>query len=158
MESLNSYSTLNTTARCGLKFSPETGYLHEKVRCFPQSLQANTGTIPYIGHLFFRYPSQLVIHNHPTIRHYTERFITFLAGYGSALHGVRCTAGCEVHKNFADDSVCLMADVWNEGKLLTLWTACQHYVSRRAVRKFVYDLSAVGGSYQLHLPFVLSYN
>jgi hypothetical protein len=55
--------------------------------------------------------------------------------HGFALHGDRCTAGWEAHKNFADESVCLMADnIWNSGKLLTLWTASRHYVSRRAVQ------------------------
>jgi hypothetical protein len=44
--------------------------------------------------------------------------------HGSTLHGDRCTAGCEAHTNYADESVCLMADnVWNERKLFTLWTA-----------------------------------
>jgi hypothetical protein len=34
--------------------------------------------------------------------------------HGSALHGNRCTAGCEVHINFAHESACLKADkVWN---------------------------------------------
>jgi hypothetical protein len=54
--------------------------------------------------------------------------------YGTVLHGDRCTAHCKVHRNFADESVCLMADnVWNEGKILTLWTAWQCYVSWWAV-------------------------
>jgi hypothetical protein len=54
---------------------------------------------------------------------------------GAALHGVWCTTRCEVHTNFVNESVRLMADnVWNEGKLVTnLWTAWQHYVSRHAV-------------------------
>jgi hypothetical protein len=26
------------------------------------------------------------------------------------LHGDRCTAGCEAHTNFADESICLFAD------------------------------------------------
>jgi hypothetical protein len=30
--------------------------------------------------------------------------------HGSALHGDRCTAGCEAHANFAYESACLMAD------------------------------------------------
>jgi hypothetical protein len=41
----------------------------------------------------------------------------------------------EAHMNFADESVCLMShNVCNYGKLLILWTAWRHYVSRRAVR------------------------
>jgi hypothetical protein len=33
----------------------------------------------------------------------------------------QCTTGCEVHTNFADESVCLMAgNIWNQMKLLTL--------------------------------------
>jgi hypothetical protein len=35
--------------------------------------------------------------------------------HGSALHGDRLTAGCEAHTNFADESICLLADnVHNE--------------------------------------------
>jgi hypothetical protein len=30
--------------------------------------------------------------------------------HGSALHGDRCTAGCEAHTTFADESICLLAD------------------------------------------------
>jgi hypothetical protein len=30
--------------------------------------------------------------------------------HGSALHGYRCTAGCETHTNFADESASLTAD------------------------------------------------
>jgi hypothetical protein len=43
---------------------------------------------------------------------------------------------------FIDESACLRADVWNEGKLLTLWVASRHYISRRgAVHawEFIYD-------------------
>jgi hypothetical protein len=29
---------------------------------------------------------------------------------GSALHGNRCTAGCEAHTNFTNESACLTAD------------------------------------------------
>jgi hypothetical protein len=36
--------------------------------------------------------------------------------HDSALHGDRCTAGCEANTNFAYESACLMADnVLNEG-------------------------------------------
>jgi hypothetical protein len=30
--------------------------------------------------------------------------------HGSALHGDRCTAGCEAHMNFADEPACPAAD------------------------------------------------
>jgi hypothetical protein len=30
--------------------------------------------------------------------------------YGSALHGDRCIAGCEADTNFADESICMLAD------------------------------------------------
>lgn len=69
---------------------------------------------------------------------------------GSALHIDRCTAGSKVHTNFNNESACLMTN--NVCKLLTLRTfdgimfhseQCGSYVG-------IYDLSAVGGSYQLH--------
>jgi hypothetical protein len=51
--------------------------------------------------------------------------------------------------NFADGSVCLMADVWNEGKLLSL-SALRFTVSSAVhAWEFVCDLSAVDDS-QLH--------
>jgi hypothetical protein len=44
-----------------------------------------------------------------------EEYIYIYIIYGSALHGDRCTAGCEAHTNFADESACLKADnVQNE--------------------------------------------
>jgi hypothetical protein len=39
-----------------------------------------------------------------------------------------------------------------------LTTICFMASSELHVREFVYSLSEVGGSYQLHWPFVLSYN
>jgi hypothetical protein len=52
--------------------------------------------------------------------------------HGSAIHGSRCTAGCEAHTYFADESACLTADdVRNEAvtihrtqvlKMLPLYT------------------------------------
>jgi hypothetical protein len=30
--------------------------------------------------------------------------------HGSVLHGNRCTAGCDVRTNFADDLLCLLAE------------------------------------------------
>jgi hypothetical protein len=42
--------------------------------------------------------------------HNREDFYFVDQFHGSALHGDRCTAGCEVHTNFADESGCLMAD------------------------------------------------
>jgi hypothetical protein len=41
---------------------------------------------------------------------YREDFYFVDRFHGSALHDDRCTAGCEVHTNFADESVCLMAN------------------------------------------------
>jgi hypothetical protein len=62
--------------------------------------------------------------------------------YGCALHGDRCTADCEAHANFANESVCLIADnVWNYGKLLTLWTAlCLTASSAVHAWGFIYEL------------------
>jgi hypothetical protein len=41
-------------------------------------------------------------------------FLVTRRAHGSALHGERCAACCEAHANFADESACLTADVWNE--------------------------------------------
>jgi hypothetical protein len=35
-------------------------------------------------------------------------FVDLFHGY--ALHGDRCTAGCEEHTKFADKSICLLTD------------------------------------------------
>jgi hypothetical protein len=54
--------------------------------------------------------------------------------HNSALQSNRFTTSRKAHTNLAHESVCLMANnVWNEEKLLTLWTAWRHYVSRWAV-------------------------
>jgi hypothetical protein len=46
---------------------------------------------------------------------YRENFYFVDRFHGSALHGDRCSACCEAHTNFADESTCLTADnVWNE--------------------------------------------
>jgi hypothetical protein len=46
---------------------------------------------------------------------YREDFYFVDRFYGSALHGDRCTAGCEAHTNFADESICLLVgNVRNE--------------------------------------------
>jgi hypothetical protein len=51
------------------------------------------------------------------------------------VHGNWCTSGCKACTNFADESVCLMANnVWFEGKLLILWTTWWHFVSWWTVR------------------------
>jgi hypothetical protein len=48
---------------------------------------------------------------------YREYFYCVDRVHGYALHGERCAACREAHANFADESVCLMADnVWNEWK------------------------------------------
>jgi hypothetical protein len=45
---------------------------------------------------------------------YTGTFLPLLMVHDSALHGEWSTAGCKAHTNFADESVCLMANnVWN---------------------------------------------
>jgi hypothetical protein len=41
---------------------------------------------------------------------YREDFYFVDRFHGSALHGDRCTAGCEAHTNFRDESGCLTAD------------------------------------------------
>jgi hypothetical protein len=41
---------------------------------------------------------------------YREDFYFVDRFHGSAHHGDRCTAGCEAHTNFADESACLLAD------------------------------------------------
>jgi hypothetical protein len=41
---------------------------------------------------------------------YRENFCFVDRLHGSAPHGDRCTAGCEAHTNFADESACLTAD------------------------------------------------
>jgi hypothetical protein len=41
---------------------------------------------------------------------YREDFYFLGRFHGSSLHGNRCTADCEAHKNFADESACLTAD------------------------------------------------
>jgi hypothetical protein len=40
---------------------------------------------------------------------YREDFYFVDRFHGSALHGNQCTASCEAHTNFADESACLMA-------------------------------------------------
>jgi hypothetical protein len=40
---------------------------------------------------------------------YREDFYFVCRFHGSVLHGDRCTAGCEAHMNFADESACLKA-------------------------------------------------
>jgi hypothetical protein len=56
--------------------------------------------------------------------------------------------------NFSDESVCLMVDnVWNEGKLNfvdRVTALCFTMSSVVRLWEFVYELSAVGGSFQLH--------
>jgi hypothetical protein len=70
---------------------------------------------------------------------------------GSALHGDKCTAGCEAHRNFANESICLLADaVQNEVaaihrsqevlKILSLYTytyfAINCFVKKTRVQQF----------------------
>jgi hypothetical protein len=38
--------------------------------------------------------------------------------HGAALHGDRCTAGCDSDMNFADESICLLADTVRNEVLL----------------------------------------
>jgi hypothetical protein len=52
------------------------------------------------------------------LHYYTQSFFFNFVDrfHGSVLHGDRCTAGCEAHRNFADESAWLLAhNVWNEG-------------------------------------------
>jgi hypothetical protein len=46
----------------------------------------------------------------PTRFLYREDFYFADRFHGSALHGDRCTAGCEAHTTFAGESACLTAD------------------------------------------------
>jgi hypothetical protein len=68
---------------------------------------------------------------------YREDFYFVFQFHGSALHGDRCTAGCEAHTNSADILICLLTDnVRNEVvtihrsqevvKMLSLYTVKKH--------------------------------
>jgi hypothetical protein len=48
---------------------------------------------------------------YPSVRGtYKEDFYYVDRFHGFAIHGDRCTAGCEEHTNFADESICLFPD------------------------------------------------
>jgi hypothetical protein len=59
------------------------------------------------------------------IKKYKKDFYSVDRFHGSALHGDLYTAGCEVRKNFTDESVCLTADkVRNEAVTFTNHRGC----------------------------------
>jgi hypothetical protein len=64
----------------------------------------------------------------------------------------RCTAGREPCENFAAESA---GNLWNE-RVDRLTVLCYTASSVVHAWEFVYDLSAVGSSYQRHEPFVPS--
>jgi hypothetical protein len=54
---------------------------------------------------------------------YEEDFYFVDVFHGSVLNGNRCATCCDEHKNFVDESACLMADnVQNEEKFLSFFT------------------------------------
>jgi hypothetical protein len=76
----------------------------------------------------------------------------------SSLHSSLCTTGCEAHMNFPDESVYLMANnIWNWGKLLTLWTTWRHYVSQ-CVEWFMHgNLWFVSSEWQLSAQLAICF-
>jgi hypothetical protein len=97
----------------------------------------NINDVVLAGFLFFT----LVLAKHllgiqRKLQHSLYRsFLVCWPVHGYALNSDRCTAGCEPHSNFADESVCMMADnACNWGTSLTLRTAWRHYVSCWAMR------------------------
>jgi hypothetical protein len=83
-------------------------------------------------------------------------FQSYRRVHGSALHRDLCIAGREAHANFAGDSACFTA--YNEHNYLLNFYTVLRYTAGSAVHawELVYDLSAVGSSYQRYEPFVPS--
>jgi hypothetical protein len=69
---------------------------------------------------------------------YREYFYCVDRVHDSALHREWCTACCEAHTNFSDESACLVADnIWN--KLVTVHTT-QEVVENALLFTHIYTI------------------
>jgi hypothetical protein len=59
---------------------------------------------------FSRFPFNFNLPSTTRSHTYRENFYFVDWFHGCALHSDRSTAGCETHKNFANESICLLAD------------------------------------------------